>query len=303
MSLRVVGPQSRQPLLPPSAMSSSNSYSPGSGPSPPLPPHARLGPASPQTSFIPLAHFHAVGWGWGSRGEPRPPADIFGVAFGIASSMAWAVLPPRQACCTSWISHLRGVGVPCRAADCDGDVSGADCLFKKDAGHWTAQGGLAMPCPNPKACKQQGLFSPSPTALPIPISFIFPAKEHSFKTNKHSSPNKADDIFFGSELVSVPLSSPGHQLSTPLSPNPAGCPHILLAEACSLVGRAVSGALALCCTDAAAVLLPQANPLVFFFFPLSSSSLNASDLLPGGCPPKVRASPIGPATSYFSCRA
>lgn len=78
-------------------------------------------------------------------------------------------------------------------------------------------------------------------------------------------------FFFGSEVVSVPLSSPGHcalcsavPKSRRLSPNPAG--RSLL---CSLAGRAVRGALPPFCT-AAAPLLPQAKPLGFgfFFFPL-----------------------------------
>lgn len=95
--------------------------------------------------------------------------------------------------------------------------------------------------------------------------------------------------------MSVPLSSPGHQAlccavpkSRRLSPNLA----VQSQERGSGSGAAPT---TLHCCSCKRVLSG--------FFPLFSSSSNASDLLPGGCPAEVRASPLGHTTSYFSCRA
>lgn len=103
-------------------------------------------------------------------------------------------------------------------------------------------------------------------------------------------------FFFGSELVSVPLSSPGHQAlcfavpkSRRLSPN------------LTVQSRAGSGALALLLHRQLCAAAPASES--FRFFPFSSSSPNASDLLPGGCSAEVRASPFGHTTSHSSCRA
>lgn len=75
------------------------------------------------------------------------------------------------------------------------------------------------PCPNPKACKQQGLFSPSPTP-PSPSPSFSQQRSARLKTNKQQNvfryrrpvPHQIRQMmmffFRGLNLVSIPLSSP-----------------------------------------------------------------------------------------------
>lgn len=128
-------------------------------------PQAGLGSALPRLSFIPLARFHNVGWGQGSRGGAE-----------LSCRHVWGGL---------WHSQQPGLGglvvfpgCHIRAVPGMGTGAGPIAFLRRTQGRgpWD---GLTVPCLNPKACKLQGLFSPCPTPLPIPISLIFPAKEHS----------------------------------------------------------------------------------------------------------------------------
>lgn len=170
------------------------------------------------------------------------------------------------------------------------------------------------PCPNPKACEQQGLFSPSPTPLPHPHHF--PSKgalDLNKQTTKcisvpaaRSSPNKADDgVFFsGAEPCQHPFKQP-QEPSSPLShPQiPPSVPKNLL----SVPGRssgAAGRALARRCTDAAAAQLPQAEPSAF---PLFILLLLGQPRMPAPCSREVahqRYEPAAdPTTSSYCCRS
>lgn len=198
-------------------MSSSNSCSPGSGPSPPPFPPAGWDlhhPGHP-SSLWPVAMLCV------RDGAPGGSLQThFGVAFGIPSGLGCAparmglLHPPGFHICRTQASHAVLLAMM-------GTRAGPIAFLRRMRG--TGPLGAAWPCLAliPRHVNSRGYFlllSPPSPSLSLSFSQQRSARFKKKQTQKciseptaHSSPNKADDIFFfGSELASVPLNSPGH---------------------------------------------------------------------------------------------